>query len=146
MNTKDVKKTAFMKKNIENNVNENMNVVENNTVENIVMDEETMQAIVDDNIDIVPRSQRKKFEAMTLKQKVAKIKFYNDMKIMREDARIKNSLPNKVKEMFERRKGTVQDAKDLINWLNVFVEGFREREIARIDEEIAKLEEIKLSL
>lgn len=130
--------------------NENINVVKNNTVENIVaepiMTEEEMQQYVNENLHIVPKNQTKKFERMTLKQKVAKIQFYHDMQQMREDARIKNSVPNKVKELFEKKHGTIEDAKDLINWLNTFVEGFREREIARIDEEIAKLEQMKQSL
>lgn len=126
-----------MKKN-----NEVLNVSENV----VVMDNETMEAIIEDNMHLVPKNQMKKFNAMTLEQKVKKIQFYQDMKKIREDARIKNSVPNRVKDLFEKRHGTVEDAKAIINWLNEFVDGFREREIARIDEEIAKLEEMKQSL
>lgn len=125
-----------MKKNETNNVSENV----------VVMDNETMEAIIEDNMHIVPKNQMKKFEAMTLEQKVKKLQFYTDMAVMREQARIKNSVPNKVKELFDKRHGTVDDAKTIINWLNEFVDGFREREIARIDEEIARLEEMKQSL
>ena len=131
MNTKDVKKTTFMKKNIENNETENL----------IVMDDETMMAIVDDSKDIVPRSQLKKFEAMSLKEKVAKIKFYQDIQRMKEDARIKNSIPNKVKELFDKR-GSVEDAKSVLKFCTEFIDGFKQREI----EEIARVEEMKRSL
>lgn len=110
-----------------------------------VMDTETIQAVIEDNIGIVPKNQRKKFDAMTLQQKVAKIQFYQDMQKLREDARIKNSLPNKIKEMFEKR-GTVEDAKTIIQYCQSFIDNFREREIAKIDEQIAALEEMKLSL
>lgn len=130
--------------------NENINVVENNTVENIgiepIMDEETMQAIVDDNIDIVPKNQRKKFEAMTLKQKVAKIQFYHDMQKMREDARIKNSVLNRVKEVFTKRHATIEDAKQVLDFAQEFVDNFRQHQIEEIDKKIAELEEMKIHL
>lgn len=128
-----------MKKNIENNVNENV-VIEP------IMDEETMQAIVDDNIDIVPRSQRKKFETMTLKQKVAKIQFYHDMEKMREDARIKNSVLNRVKEVFTKRHATIEDAKQVLDFAQEFVDNFRQHQIEEIDKKIAELEEMKMHL
>ena len=132
MNTKDVKKTTFMKKNLENNETENL----------IVMDDETLQAIVDDSKDIVPRSQLKKFEAMSLKEKVAKIKFYQDIQRMKEDARIKNSIPNKVKELFDKR-GSVEDAKLVLKFCTDYIDNFKIREIEKIDAEIQKLEELK---
>ena len=132
MNTKDVKKTTFMKKKIENNETENL----------IVMDDETMMAIVDDSKDIVPRSQLKKFEAMSLKEKVAKIKFYQDIQRMKEDARIKNSIPNKVKELFDKR-GSVEDAKLVLKFCTDYIDNFKIREIEKIDAEIQKLEELK---
>ena len=137
MNTKDVKKTAFMKKNIEN---ETVNVVMEP-----IMDEETLAAIVEDNMHIVPKNQMKKFEKMTLKEKAAKIQFYQDMQKMREDARIKNSLPNKVKELFDKR-GTVEDAKTVMRFCQEYIDGFKLREIEKIDAEIARLEEMKHSL
>ena len=121
-----------MKKNIENNETENL----------IVMDDETMMAIVDDSKDIVPRSQLKKFEAMSLKEKVAKIKFYQDIQRMKEDARIKNSIPNKVKELFDKR-GSVEDAKLVLKFCTDYIDNFKIREIEKIDAEIQKLEELK---
>ena len=121
-----------MKKNIENNENENF----------IAMDDETLQAIVDDSKDIVPRSQLTKFEAMSLKEKVAKIKFYQDIQRMKEDARIKNSIPNKVKELFDKR-GSVEDAKLVLKFCTDYIDNFKIREIEKIDAEIQKLEELK---
>ena len=126
-----------MKKNIENNVTENI-VIEP------IMDEETMQAIVDDNIYIVPKNQRKKFDTLSLQQKVAKIQFYHDIDKMREDTRIKNSVPNKVKELFDKRHATVEDAKAVLQFCTEFIDNFKVREIEKIDAEIAKLEELKL--
>lgn len=128
-----------MKKNIENNVNENV-VIEP------IMDSETMQAIVDDNMHLVPKNQMKKFEALTLEQKVAKIKFYQDMEKMREDARIKNSVLNRVKEVFTKRHATIEDAKQVLDFAQEFVDNFKQRQIEDIDRQIAELEEMKMHL
>lgn len=121
-----------MKKNLENNVSENV----------VVMDDETLQAMVDDNKHIVPRSQLKKFEAMSLKEQAAKIQFYYDVQKMKEDARIKNSIPNKVKELFDKR-GSVEDAKLVLKFCTDYIDNFKIREIEKIDAEIQKLEELK---
>lgn len=116
-----------------------------NEVENVVMDDETLAAVVEDNMHIVPKNQMKKFEKLTLKEKAAKIQFYQDMQRMREDARIKNSLPNKVKELFDKR-GTVEDAKAVLQFCTEFIDNFKQREIEKIDEEIARLEAMKEAL
>ena len=125
-----------MKKEIENNVSENV----------VVMDDETLQAMVDDNKHIVPRSQLKKFEAMSLKEQAAKIQFYYDVQKMKEDARIKNSIINKVKELFDKRHATVDDAKEVIKFAQEFVDNFRQHQIEEIDKQIAELEQMKEAL
>lgn len=124
-----------------NNVTETENIV----VEP-VMDTETIQAVIEDNIGIVPKNQLKKFQSMTLQQQISKIQFYQDMQKLREEARIKNSIPNRVKELFEKRNGTVEDAKAVLNFCTDFIDNFKTREIEKIDEQIARLEEMKLSL
>ena len=125
-----------MKKEIENNMNENV----------VVMDDETLQAMVDDNKHSVPRSQLKKFEAMSLKEQAAKIQFYYDVQKMKEDARIKNSIINKVKELFDKRHATVDDAKEVIKFAQEFVDNFLQHQIEEIDKQIAELEQMKESL
>jgi len=125
-----------MNKNIENNVNKNV-VIEP------IMDEETMQAVIEENMHLVPRNQMKKFEALDLKHKMAKIQFYTDMAVMKEQARIKNSIGNRVKELFERRHASVDDAKEVLQFCTEFIDNFKVREIEKIDEQIQKLEELK---
>jgi len=129
-----------MKKN-----NEVLNVSENIVIEPI-MDEQQMQQYVEDNIHMVPKNQIKKFESMTLQQKVSKISFYYDMQKLREDARIKNSVLNRVKEMFDKRHATVDDAKEVIKFAQEFVDNFRQHQIEEIDRQIAELEQMKEAL
>lgn len=122
----------------------NISTETENIVMEPIMDEETMQAVIEGNMHIVPKNQLKKFQAMTLQQKIAKIQFYQDIEQMRETARIKNSVPNRVKELFEKRHATVEDAKAVLQFCTEFIDNFKVREIEKIDAEIAKLEELKL--
>ena len=122
----------------------------NNETKNLViepiMDDATMEAIVEDNISIVPKNKRKKFDSLSLQHKVAKIQFYHDMAKMKEDARIKNSISYRVKELFNKRHATIDDARDVLKFCNEFIDGYKLREIAKIDDEIARLEQMKQSL
>ena len=122
----------------------------NNETKNIeiapIMDDATMEAIIEDNISIVPKKQRKKFDSLSLQHKVAKIQFYHDMEKMKEDARIKNSIAYRVKELFNKRHATIDDARDVLKFCNEFIDGYKLREIAKIDEEIARLEQMKQTL
>ena len=120
--------------------NENMNVVENN------MTAEEMQQFIKENESIIPACQKKKYNALDDAGKVAKINFYYDLKKMREDARIKNSIPNKVKDLFEIKHGTVEDARDVLKFCQEFIDGFKQREVERIDAEIRKLQLMKESI
>ena len=122
----------------------------NNETKNImiepIMDEDVMAAVVEDNISIVPKNQRKKFDSLSLQHKVAKIQFYHDMAKMKEDARIKNSIPYRVKELFEKRHATIDDATEVIKFAQEYVDSFKHRQIEDIDRQIAELEEMKLKL
>ena len=122
------------------------NEVINETENVVVMDNETKEAIIEDNLHLVPHNQLKKFQALSLDEKFQKMQYYQDRVAKIEQWKQSASVPNKVKDLFEKRHGTVEDAKTIINWLNEFIDGFREREITRIDEEIARLEEMKQSL
>lgn len=122
----------------------NISTENENILTEPIMDEETMKAVIEDNIHIVPKNQLKKFQSLTLQRQVSKIQFYQDMKQMRDTARINNSVPNRVKELFDKRHATVDDAKAVIQFCTEFIDNFKVREIEKIDAEIAKLEELKL--
>ena len=137
-----------MKKEIKNN--EVMNAVENTEVKNLeiepIMDEAQMKQYVEENIHIVPKNQRNKFESMTLDQKVSKISFYYDMQKLREEAKVKNSIPNKVREIFDKRHASIDDARTVLQFCTEFIDNFKQREIDKIDEQIRQLELMKQSL
>lgn len=128
-----------MKKNEVTNVNETI-------VENIVMDNETMQAVIEDNMHLIPKNQLKKFESLTLEEKVKKIQMYQDRASKIEQMRQTNKVINRVKDVFEKRNGTIQDAKEVIKWCTEFIDTYRQHEIEKIDIEIARLEELKQNI
>ena len=124
-----------------NENNENMNVVTNP-----VMSTEQMEQFVKENIAIVPRNQAKKFESLKLDQKVSKIRFYIDIQKMKEDAREKNKLENKVKDLFVRRKVTTEDVLRVIEFCKKYIESTKVDEMNKLQLEIDRLTELKRSL
>jgi len=124
-----------------NSNNENKNVVTNPTMTN-----EQMEQFVKENISIVPRNQAKKFESMKLEQKVSKIRFYIDIQKMKDDAREKNKLENKVKDLFVRRKATTEDVLRVIEFCKKFIESTKVDEMNKLQAEIDRLTELKRSL
>ena len=124
-----------------NSNNENKNVVANPSMTN-----EQMEQLVKENISIVPRNQAKKFESMKLEQKVSKIRFYIDIQKMKEDAREKNKLENKVKDLFVRRKATTEDVLHVIEFCKKYIESTKADEMNKLQAEIDRLTELKRTL
>jgi len=110
------------------------------------LNEKEMQEFVNENKLIVPKNQKAKFDSMPLDKQVVKIKFYQDMVRMKEDAREKNRLINRVKDLFDKRHATVDEVKEIVIYCNDFINNARDREIASIDERIRELEAMKAQL
>lgn len=108
--------------------------------------DENKTQFINENIHMVPKNQMKKFQTLDIDGQVAKIQFYIDMKKMKEEWIEKNRMVNKVKDLFDKRHGTVEDAKDCMRFLQDFIDGAKQREIEKLDEEIAKLQRMKESL
>ena len=114
----------------ENKNNEN----KNNVVANPAMTKEQMEQFVKENVSIVPRNQTKKFESLKLEQK------------MKEDAREKNKLENKVKDLFVRRKATTEDVLRVIEFCKQYIETSKVDEMNKLQAEIDRLTDLKRAL
>lgn len=110
------------------------------------MNETEMQQFVTENISIVPKNQLKKVQGLELKKQVSKIQFYIDVQKMKADAAEKNKIVNKVADLFDRRKASIEEVKEVIKFAQEFVDSFKQRQIEDIDRQIAELEELKLNL
>ena len=126
--------------------NENKNNENKNVVTNPAMTNEQMEQFVKENISIVPRNQTKKFESLKLEQKVSKIRFYIDIQKMKEYAREKNKLENKVKDLFVRRKATTEDVLHVIEFCKKYIESTKADEMNKLQAEIDRLTELKRTL
>lgn len=126
--------------------NNNSNNENKNVVTNPAMTNEQMEQFVKENISIVPRNQAKKFESLKLEQKVSKIRFYLDIQKMKEDAREKNKLENKVKDLFVRRKATTEDVLRVIEFCKKYIESTKADEMNKLQAEIDRLTELKRTL
>ena len=126
--------------------NKNANNENNNVVTNPAMTNEQMEQFVKENISIVPRNQTKKFESLKLEQKVSKIRFYLDIQKMKEDAREKNKLENKVKDLFVRRKATTEDVLRVIEFCKQYIETSKVDEMNKLQAEIDRLTDLKRAL
>jgi hypothetical protein len=126
--------------------NNNSNNENKNVVTNPAMTNEQMEQFVKENISIVPRNQAKKFESLKLEQKVSKIRFYLDIQKMKEDAREKNKLENKVKDLFVRRKATTEDVLRVIEFCKQYIETSKVDEMNKLQAEIDRLTDLKRAL
>jgi len=126
--------------------NKNANNENNNVVTNPAMTNEQMEQFVKENISIVPRNQTKKFESLKLEQKVSKIRLYLDIQKMKEDAREKNKLENKVKDLFVRRKATTEDVLRVIEFCKQYIETSKVDEMNKLQAEINRLTDLKRAL
>lgn len=122
-----------------NNLTENVNGVAN--MEQL-LNVENMEQLINENIGIVPKVMMKRFMKLSIEEQVQKIQHYQYVQQLKEN----NRVVNKVKELFDKRKATVDDAKEVIEFCNEFIGSIKDKEIAAIDEEIAKLMQKKQSI
>ena len=127
------------------NKNSNPEETKNVAVET-TMSHEQMEQFVKENIAIVPRNQTKKFNSLTLEKKVSKIRFYLDMQKLKADAKERNKLENRVKELFVRRKATTEDVVRVIDFCKEYIETTKVDEMNKLQAEIDRLTHLKQTL
>lgn len=117
-----------------------------NVAAETTMSNEQMELFVKENIAIVPRNQTKKFNSLTLEKKVSKIHFYLNMQKLKADAKEKNKLENRVKELFVRRKATTEDVVRVIDFCKEYIETTKVDEMNKLQAEIDRLTHLKQTL
>jgi len=117
----------------------------NESINNVVADFNAEQ-YVNDNITLVPNVMRSRFDKLPLEEKVQKINNYIERKKKQEANKKKNRLVNKVKDLFDRRHASVQEANDVADFCNEYINSFKRKEIDRLDDQIKKLQELKAAL
>lgn len=131
--------------------NKNSNIEKKNeTVVEPVMEDnmthEEMEKFVNDNLSIVPRNMRKKFNELSLEEKVKKIHMYKDMKTLKYELFEKNKLENKVKELFIKRRATTEEVVRVIDFCKQYIQTTKQEEINKLQDEIERLTHLKQTL
>lgn len=126
---------------------ETNNEKKNEVVAQPKMTKEEMEKFVKDNLSIIPRNCRRKFDELkTIEQKVSKIRFYFDMQKMREEAIEKNKLENRVKDLFIKRRATTEDVVRVIDFCKEYIQTTKQAEIDKLQTEIDRLTHLKQTL
>ena len=110
------------------------------------MSKEQMEQFIKENNSIVPRNRRKQFEALSLEEKVAKIRDYIQSKKQKEENIEKNKLENRVKDLFVRRNATTEDVLRVIEFCKKYIESAKADEINKLQTEIDRLSSLKRTL
>ena len=110
------------------------------------MTKEQKEDFINNHKEIVPRNWKKKFENLSLDDKIKKIYFFIDMKKMKEEVTEKNKLENKIKDLFIKRKVTTEEVLKVIDFCKQYIEGTKQEEIKKIQLEIERLTNLKSSL
>lgn len=114
--------------------NENQNTVAN------------MEQFIEEHIGLVPHVMLNRFKKLPIEEQAKKMQHYIERAKWIEEQKEKNRVVNRVKEVFEKRHATVEDAKDVLRFCTDFIDSFKQREIEKLDDEIRKLQEMKRSL
>lgn len=119
----------------------------NNTeINNTTVANTELEQYVAEHMDLVPRMWKNRFEGWTLEEKVARIKQWEQNKKNAEYWQEKQKIENKVKALFEQRKPTTEEVLKVIDFCKSYINDCKAQEIAKIDEEIQKLTQMKSQL
>lgn len=120
--------------------NNDVVVVENNTTN------ESQEQFINENISVVPKLRMKKFMQLSLDEQVKSINHYIELRRIRQEWEERAKVINRVKDIFERKHATVDDAQEVLSFCEDFINNYKQKEIDKLDEEIRKLQEKRNAL
>lgn len=123
-----------------------LNAVEKEDNQSSEQPEQEMVDYINSHSDLVPRNRIKMFADLSMEEQYKQLQKWEQSKRWREEAIEANRIVNKVKDLFEHRNGNVEDAKDVMRFCQDFIDNVKQREIDKLDAEIAKLQAMKKSL
>ena len=112
----------------------------------VEMNENEMVQFVNENNDIVPKNRRNKFLNMSIDEQVESIKKWQEIKKLRNEWAEKNKIENRVVELLTKRNATTEDVLKVIEVCKDYIKDCKEKELAKIDDEIARLNNMKKSI
>ena len=122
--------------------NESANVVTNNEL----TEEQKMQQFVTENIALVPKVMKNRFEKLDAKTQFIRMQHYVEVQKLKEEFASLTKIAWKVKQLFDQKKANREDAISVMEFCKRFIDTCKERELAEVNEEIARLTELKSKL
>lgn len=110
------------------------------------MTQEEKLQFINENIALVPNTMKTRFEKLDTDKQYDRMLHYVEMQKLREEAQAMTKLAWKVKQMFENKKATIEDATAVIEFCNKYIDSCKELELQRVNEEIHRLTELKSKL
>ena len=102
-------------------------------------DDEKTQ-FINENKDLIPNNRKNVFSTWPLQKQFDEINRWKKNQEWRKQWEENNKLENKVKDLFIRRKVTIDEVLTVIDFCKAWIKEEQDHEIARIDEEISRLE------
>lgn len=105
-----------------------------------------IEQFVKDHISSVPRLWKNRFDSLTIEEKVEHIKRWEQNQKNIAESRERQKVEYKVRGLFELKKPSPEEAMNVIEFCKSYINSCKANEIARLDEEIQKLTEMKSKL
>lgn len=123
-----------------NNKIESANEVTNNN------EQTEKEQFVKKNLHLVPTVMKSRFQKMDLESQYTRMQHYVEMQKLREENASLTKIASKVKQLFISKKANSQDAHSVIEFCKKYIDTCKEKELAEINEQIAKLQTLKENL
>ena len=95
---------------------------------------------INENIEYVPDNRKRVFKTWDIDKQYEMITRWKKNHEWRKQWEEANKIENRVKDLFIRRKVTIDEVMTVIDFCKAWIKEEQDHEIARIDEEIARLE------
>ena len=101
---------------------------------------------INDNIEYVPNARKNVFKTWDIDKQYEMLVRWKHNYEWRKQWEEANKIENRVKELFIKRKVTLDEVLKVIEFCNDWIKDEREKQIIALDEEIARLEERRNTL
>ena len=113
---------------------------------NTVINAEEMAAFVQEHLDAVPTVMKSRFVKLEPEKQYERMLHYVELQKLKEESASLTKIAYKVKQLFDQKKANREDAISVMEFCKRFIEICKERELAEVNEEIARLTELKSKL
>ena len=117
-----------------------------NVMEMVDDSNDVKSVFINENIGFVPDNKRNVFETWDIDKQYAKLSGWKTKAEWRAEMAELNKIENKVRDLFIKRKVTIEEVERVIEFCKSWIKDAHEHDITLIDEEIERLTERRNNL